>query len=280
MSTSPFRNRPKANEIVLVPVSDDCWAYLVMLDEWRAWLFDFTTNYPTRKTEWLTREAFKLPLHFNGWFPKRFQTIEKMDLDQHELLGPPTVYKNPPDIQRFKGGATPYEVFPPCGMSKFVTEEEAKSFFSKVTLWPDKGEVEEFVRRVLPELRRIEVPPQDRWTPQKVKEPEVADLKPVLMEVNFQCDPEEMGMVADEIAEELGDDLMVNGFGSMMTMDSSGEDSRFEVILEVERHRLKGALTQIRKTLKRIKAPPTTRIIEVADSGNIEHPLIATPKGK
>jgi hypothetical protein len=87
-----------------------------------------------------------------------------------------------------------------------------------------------------------------------------------------------MDREADEIADELGDDLMVNGLGSMMTMDSAGVDSQFEVILEVERHRLKGALTQIRKTLKRLKAPATTRIFEVADTGPVEHPLVAPSK--
>lgn len=201
-----------------------------------------------------------------------------MDLEPHELLGPATVYKNDPRTQAFKGGATPYEVFPPTGMSWFVTEEEAKSYYPNITLWPDKGEVEEFVRQKLPEMRRLEVAPEDRWTPPKVKEPEAADLRPLQLEVHFQCDPEDMGMEADEIAEELGDDLMVNGLGSMMTMDSAGVDSMFEVILEVERHRLKGALTQLRKTLKRLKAPPSTRIIEVADTGAVEHQLVAPPK--
>jgi hypothetical protein len=101
----------------------------------------------------------------------------------------------------------------------------------------------------------------------------------VLVEVHFQCEPEDMGMEADEIAEHLGDDLFVNGLGQLMTMDSAGEDSEFEIILEVEVHRMKGAITQIRKTLKRLKAPADTRIIEVAYTGPIEHPLIAPPKG-
>ncbi|MEQ1843130.1 MAG: hypothetical protein ABL994_22230, partial [Verrucomicrobiales bacterium] len=223
--------------------------------------------------------AFKHPLYFNGWFPQRFQTVGAMNLDHHDLMGPPTVCKHTTEIQRFKGGATPYEAFFPGGWTKFVSEEEAKSLFPRVDIGPDKGEVEKFVRQMLPELRQIEVPPEDRWTPPKLKEPEVPDLKPVLVEVHFQCDPEEMNMEADEIAEELGDDLMVNGLGSMMTMDSAGVDSRFEVILEVPRHRLKGALTQIRKTLKRLKAPSTTRLIEVADTGPVEHPLVAPAKG-
>ena len=278
MSTNPFRPQPKANEIVLVPVSDGYWAYLVMLYEWRAWLLDFTTDYPTRKCEYFTRASFMLPLHFSGRFPKRFHTVGQLDLDDRERLGPARVCKHTPDIQRFKGGATPYEVFLPGGVTKFVTEEEAKSYFPTIDLDSEKGQIEEFVRQKLPEMRRLEVASEDRWTPPKVKEPEAVDLKPVMVEVNFQCDPDVMGMEADEIAEALGDDLYVNGLGSMMTMDSAGEDSRFEVILEVERHRLKGGLTQIRKTLKRLKAPESTRIIEVADTGPIEHPLTALPK--
>ncbi len=278
MSASPFRNRPKANEVVLVPLSEHCWAYFIMLDEWDGWLLDFTTDYPTQKSSLFTREAFKIPLNFNGWFPKRFLTAQRINLSPNDLLRPARVHKHDPRTQAFKGGATPYEVFPPTGMSWFVTEEEAKSYYPYITLWPDKGEVEEFVRQKLPEMRRLEVSPEDRWTPRKVKEPEAADLRPLQLEVHFQCDPEDMGMEADEIAEELGDDLMVNGLGSMMTMDSAGVDSMFEVILEVERHRLKGALTQIRKTLKRLKAPPSTRIIEVADTGAVEHLLVAPPK--
>lgn len=160
-------------------------------------------------------------------------------------------------------------------------EEDAKSYFPSTDLCAEDTDIEDYIRTLLPEMRRIEVAPEDRWTPPKIKEPEGAAQGPVLIEVNFQCEPEEMlGMTASLIAETLGDDLMVNGSGSLMTMDSAGVDSRFEVILEVQRHRMKRAVTQIRKTLKRLKAPPTTRIIEASDTGIIHHPLIAPPKGQ
>ncbi len=279
MSTSPFRRRPNFNEIILVPVSDECWAYLVMYDECGGWLFDFVTNYPTKKVELFTRASFKQPLGTRGYFLKCYQTVGQMELTEEQLRFPPVVCKHSAYRQEAKGGPTPYEVFPPFGGSTWVSEEEAKAYFPYTSLSGQDGEIEDYIRTVLPEMRRIEVAPEDRWTPPKIKEPEGAAQGPVLIEVNFQCEPEEMlGMEASEIAEELGDDLFVNGSGSLMTMDSGGVDSRFEVILEVERHRLKGALTQIRKTLKRLKAPPTTRIIEASDTGSIEHPIIAPPK--
>ncbi len=279
MSNSPFRRSPKLNEIILVPVTDGCWAYLVMCNELRGWLFDFVTNYPTKKAELFTKSAFKQPLRAGAYFPKRYQTVGQMGLTEEELHFPPLVVKHSAYRQEAKKGPTPYEVFAPFGGSTWVSEEEAKGFFPSISLCAEDGEIENYIRTVLPEMRRIEVAPEDRWTPPKIKEPEGAAQGPVLIEVNFQCEPEEMlGLEASEIAEELGDDLFVNGSGSLMTMDSAGVDSRFEVILEVERHRLKGALTQIRKTLKRLKAPPTTRIIEASDTGSIEHPLIAPPK--
>jgi hypothetical protein len=280
MSTSPFRRSPKLNEIISVPVSEDCWAYLVMCNKFKGWLFDFVTNYPTKKTELFTRSSFKQPLWAGTYFPKRYQTVGIMKFTEDQLLFPPLVFKHSADRQEAKGGPTPYEVFPPFGSSTWVSEDEAKSYLPQIDLCAEDGEIEDYIRTVLPEMRRIEVAPEDRWTPPKGKEtPEDETQGTVLIEVNFQCEPEEMlGMEASEIAEELGDDLFVNGSGSLMTMDSGGVDSRFEVILEVERHRLKGALTQIRKTLKRLKAPPTTRIIEASDTGSIEHPLIAPPK--
>lgn len=280
MSTSPFRRDPQRGEILLVPISDNRFAYLLMLSSCRAWLLDFTTSSPSQKESLFTRSTFKMPLSFSGKFPKRLITAGKLELTDIETQSPPTVLKQSPEVQRNKGGPTPYEVFMSLAPNKWVTEEEAKSYFPYVDLTPEKGEVEEFIRQRLPELRHLEVAPEDRWSPPKVKEPEGVEKGPVLMEVHFQCEPEELGMEADEIAEVLGDDVWLQDLGSMMTMDSGGEDSRFEVILEVKRHRLKAALTQIRKTLKRLKAPATTRIIEVADTGPIEHPLIARLKGK
>lgn len=273
---SHFRHEPKLGEILLVPVSDHSWAYLLMVDFFRGWLFDFVTAFPTRGESLFTLSNLKMPLVLHGRFPKRFRTVTKLELTaQDELaLQPPTVLKQSPEVQRHKSGPTPYEVFMPRGQNKWVTEEEAKSFFPRINLTPEKDEVEEFIRQRLSELRHLEVAPEDRWSPPKVKEPEGVETGPVLVEVHFKCEPEELGMEADEIAEGLGDDLWLQDLGSMMTMDSGGEDSRFEVILEVKRHRLKAALTQIRKTLKRLKAPVSTRIIEVADTGNVEHPLI------
>jgi len=98
------------------------------------------------------------------------------------------------------------------------------------------------------------------------------------MEVHFRCEPEVMGRSADEIAEELGDALELNDLGSMMTMDSAGVDSDFEVILEVDPRRTKSALRQIRAVLKRLKAPADTRILEVRETETLEHPLIAPSK--
>jgi hypothetical protein len=283
MSNSPFRRRPKINDIILVPVSEDCWAYLVMHDEFSGWLFDFTTNHPTNTPELFTRSSFKQPLGTRGYFLKRYQTVGKMGLTEEQLRSAPVVHKHSAERQEAKGGPTPYEVFDYLGVSTWwVSEEEAKTYFPSTNLSGQDGEIEAYIRTVLPEMRRIEVAPEDRWTPPKGKEIVEEDAQSTLLvEVNFQCEPEEMlGLAADEIAETLGDDLMVNGSGYLMTMDSNGVDSVFEVILEVYRHRMKGALTQIRKTLKRLKAPPTTRIIEASDTGIIEHPLIAPPKGQ
>jgi hypothetical protein len=138
-----FSSPAQANEIVLVPVSDGYWGYLVMLYEWRGRLLDFTTDYPTRKRESFIRASLMLPLHFNCRFPKRFQTVGHFDLDAKELLGPATVCKHTPHIQQFKGGATPYEVFLPGGLTKFVTKEEAESYFPTINLDAEKRRKEE-----------------------------------------------------------------------------------------------------------------------------------------
>lgn len=192
---------------------------------------------------------------------------------------PRVVYKLDPSTQAWKGAPTPYQVGLPYGGNDYVSEDEAARMFKKINFENDDGEIEAYIRGVLPQMGRVEVPPEDVWVPPAEMEV-TEDTGPVLVEVNFQCEPQVMGMEADEIAEHLGNDLDMIGAGMLMTMDSAGMDSLFEVILEVQPHRMKGAISQIRKTLKRLKAPPDTRIIEVASTGNIEHPLIAPPKGK
>ena len=190
----PFRKEPKPGEVLLIPVAEDCFAYLLMLSFCRGWMYDFYTTHPTKHVQYFERLHLKLPLDFTGRFGVSFPTVSKLELTEDECMSPARVLILTPDRIEFHEAATPYKLIK-WDDDGYVTKEEADRMFRYIDLKVEQGEVETFIRSLLPELRRIEVPPADRGTPPAVADkPTQADDGPVLVEVHFQCQPEDMGL--------------------------------------------------------------------------------------
>lgn len=279
-----YRKEPKPGEVLLVDLTEGTWAYLLVRGFYTGWIYGFHTSTPTQHAPFQDRSQWKLPVNLGGRFTTDYRTVTKIEITKLEELGPPTVCtldpNDPRHVYELSRAPTPYKLIY-WKERGYVTAEKAATMYKSIRLDLENGELQHFIRNLLPEMQRIEVAPEGLWTPPEIKSSDLEPSNdPVLVEVHFQCNTEAMGMPADLIAEHLGDDLEVNDLGLLMTMDSGGVESEFEVILEVGRRRIKSAISQIRKTLRRLKAPADTRIIEVADTGPIEHPLVAPPKGK
>lgn len=275
-----YRKDPKPGTVIMVPLAPDCFIYFVSLDSFWSRFYDFYTDYPVQNPKYFPSRHWREPFMFSWKMYAAYLDICHPPFTDEELKVPPTVRIKSEEHARAFGNPTRYSLERPKGGYDYITKEEADKMYPMISL--QSPEVVEHAQKILPELRRIEVPPEDRWTPPATLDESQLEPEPVLLEVHFFVSPEAMGSSADLIAEELGDALDLNGLGGLMTMDSADGTlgSDFEVVLEVEPKRIKGALTQIRKTLKRIKAPATTRILEVSETGNIEHPLVALPKEK
>jgi hypothetical protein len=162
---SRFRKEPKPGDVLLIPLSGGDYAYILMYSFCWGWLLDFVTSYPTKEPKYFQRECFKLPLGLYGRIEKCFKTVGHVELDEMERMGPKLEHKMDPELQKFKGGTTPYEVLLPEGGGEYVTEEESKLFFPWVKIQGTRKDVDAFVQEKRSELRWIEVPPKERWTP-------------------------------------------------------------------------------------------------------------------
>jgi hypothetical protein len=283
---SRYKNLPSGS-VLEIELNRERFAYICVALDFYYWLFDFVTNRPLRDYSLLTTRRWKLPFHLWDQPLREWRIVAVLSLSANESKVPPMWVEVSPGEMHYDT-PTKYQVFNPGTDSPYdpydyVAESDLKSYHpSRQT---KTASLQEFIAKFLPEMERIEVPetPKSQGTLSEINlHPAQADPDPVLIEVHFYNTPESSGMTPDAIAEELDDALAEHDLGLMVTVDSGIGDynSEFEVVLEITPRRLRGALAQIRKTLKRLKAPPTTRIIEVADTGNIEHPLVAPAKGK
>ena len=133
------------------------------------------------------------------------------------------------------------------------------------------------------------------WIPQMVLRevpPEFIDreaLSGALQTASIEPEPEELellieipltDMTSDEPEEDfeepLEEALAEAECGS--TGGSGTVPEYFQINVDTLRPTLRRCLTVIRRVLKKAKAPPSTQIIELRTTGNIEHPLIAPLK--
>jgi hypothetical protein len=281
--------------VLEIQLADNCFAYICFTVGDFYWLFDFVTDHPLSDTQLLTTQRWRLPLFISDDPPKTWRLVAIITLTEQEAKVPPMWVKIGPDSMHYEA-PTLYQIYSPGTDPEYdpyyyISEEQTKTHHPCRGTNPEK--FTEYISEFLPELERISVPeavdgskPLTELTlPPQVNEPE----RPIL-EVQFPCYMEDLGMEEWEIIDAFDDALNGRELGLATSVDSgfslcaddkqTGFTAEFSVVLEIEPGRLKNALTRIRRVLKKLKAPSTTRIVEMTDDGNIVHPFSIQSEGK
>jgi hypothetical protein len=290
-----YRKLP-AGSVLEIQLAIASFAYICVAKDSFFWLFDFVTNHSLRDADLLKTTRWKLPFLLWDYPPKAWRLVAVIELTDQEAKVPPMWAKINPNSMHYDV-PTLYQVYSPGTDPEYkpyyyITEEQSKTHHPNRSA--NSNTITEFIKDFLPDLERIEIPEVtsgNELLPKVKLPPQCSEPPPIVVEVQFPCFTEDLGMEDWEIGDAFDDVLKERDLGLTTTVDSSsfslcendeqtGFSAEFSVVLEIAPRRLKAALTQIRKTIKELKAPPTTRIVEIADGGNITHPLIAALKGK
>ncbi len=284
---TPRYRKLHAGSVLEIQLAKDCFAYICVAKNSFYWLFDFVADRPLTNAHLLTTTRWKLPFLLWDYPPKAWRLVTNIELTSDEARIPPMWAKIDSDAMHYDV-PTFYQVFSPETGGEYapyfyITEEQSKTHHpNRVT---DSNEIAHFIEEFLPTLELISVPesPTGSKPLPEVKLPPEEPEHP-LLEVQFPCDMEDLGMEEWEISDAFDEALNDRELGLATSVDSgfspcaddgqTGFSAEFCVVLDIEPGRLKPALTRIRRVLKKLKAPPATRIVEMTDDGNIVHPFI------
>lgn len=259
----PRRKDPEPGTVILVRLPEHGCAYVFVGRSILAcWLYDFITDIPTQNAKYFDKSHWLLPLILPS-FPATYVDVCRIKVREKDLWLPPLVKWRRPDQAKLRGDPTPYAVRAPFGGYDYVTEEVARTMYREICLHSIE-ELEPFIMEHLAELRRVEVPPEDRWdAPARWKAPrrnwgedepgqisvELPDRLPTSMDLE------------DDIIGLLADPLIGKGWGGLIARDHLGDDT-WEVLLEVGAGKMRDALRHVIETLVLMGAPRGTKVVE------------------
>lgn len=277
---TPRRKSPRTGTIIRIPLADQHFAYACITSYACLWIYGFVTRVPAIGSGFFSNKDWRFGAGA-GFFPVTF-----VDCGKAKLVGDPfgengynpRFYRSVSEKDRIHMGYKHPYVVDDRSLSPAEVKKE-KRFLHQ---WLDACNYESLIAQWRSDMVVREVPPEfiDKTVSSNASQPASMEKEPVEIELLIEMpladlsddEPEETFEEPLEEAVSEADCGKVCGSGTV--------PEYFQINVDTQKPHLRRCLSVIRRVLKKAKAPPSTRIIELCTTRRIEHSLIAPLKKK